>query len=345
VTRSRLAQSLTAVTGASGFLGTHVCRTFAEKGYPVRALARTASRSPLPPDATAVADLADRDSLRRALAGVHTVVHLAARVHVMDERSADPAAAYQRVNVEGTRVLLDEAIRAGVRCFVFISSVKAVGETTSTPWTEDVLPAPVDPYGRSKLEAEQVVRAMANSAGIDAPILRLPLVYGPGMKANMLRLFQAVERGWPLPLGSVGNRRSLLYAGNLVAAIEAAAAEPNAGRETFFVSDGQDLSTTELVREISVALGRPARLVPVPPALFRAAGRAGDVLRTFMPFPLTTAALDRLFGSLQVDSSHLREVTGFRPPYTVPQGLRATAEWVRSGGVRSCFSTFSSTAV
>jgi UDP-glucose 4-epimerase len=322
------------VTGASGFLGTHVCRTFAASGYPVRGLVRDRSRAPGGVPSVVSSDLLDRESIRRALEGAGTVIHLAARVHVLDDRSSDRAALYHKTNVEGTRVLLEEAARAGVRRFVFISSVKAVGEVTVIPWNEKTRPAPVDPYGRSKLEAEAVVRGIADRAGMHAPILRLPLVYGPGMKTNMLRLFQAVDRGLPLPFGSITNRRSLLYCGNLVAAIEAAAIAPDAARETFFVSDGTDLSTTDLVREIGLALDRKVRLIPVPPSLFRLAGRLGDGIARVIPWPLTTAALDRLLGSLVVDSSRLREVAGFVPPFTIREGLRETATWFRQSASR-----------
>jgi nucleoside-diphosphate-sugar epimerase len=321
---------IAAVSGASGFVGQHVCSTLVANGCVVRAIVRDRSAAPAATTPCVVHGLSDRQTLRRAFERSDAVIHLAARVHVMGDRTADSAAAYEQVNVEGTRVLLQEAIAAGVRTFVFISSVKAVGESTATPWTEDAVPAPGDPYGRSKLEAERVVRTMADGAGIAAPILRLPLVYGPGMKANMLRLFQAVDRGWPLPLGSISNRRSLLYVGNLVAAIEAVASDPNAGRETFFVSDGQDLSTPELIREIGLALDRRVRLIAVPQALFRAAGRAGDGMARVLRWPVTTAALDRLFGSLVVDSSKLRQVTGFVPPFTVREGLRATAAWYKA---------------
>ena len=322
--------AIVVVTGASGFVGTHVCRRFAAQGLAVRALVRDASRAPGGVPCTVVSDLLDRDAVRRALDGAGTVIHLAARVHVMDDRGADRDAVYARTNVEGTRLMLEEAIRAGAARFVFISSVKAVGESSDAPWTENTVPAPLDSYGRSKLEAERVVRTIADGAGVAAPILRLPLVYGPGMKANMLRLFQAVDRGWPLPLGSIGNRRSLLYVGNLVAAIEAVASDAKARRETFFVSDGQDLSTPELIREIGLALDRKVRLIAVPQAVFRAAGRIGDTIARALPWALTTAALDRLFGSLVVDSSKLRQVTGFVPPFSVREGLRETAMWYKA---------------
>jgi nucleoside-diphosphate-sugar epimerase len=319
------------VTGASGFLGRHVSSAFLAAGTPVRGLVRPGSAplgqgvAPAP-----AAGVHDREGVRRALEGVDTVVHLAARVHVMNDAAADPLAEFRRVNVEGTRVLLDEAVRAGVRRFLFVSSVKALGEGGERPWTDDTPPAPLDPYGVSKLDAERLVRQVADGAGMHAPVLRLPLVYGPGVRANFLKLMETVDRGIPLPFGLVRNRRSLAFSGNVAAAIRVALDAPAAARETFLVSDGEDLSTPELVRRIAAALGRPARLVPVPPALFRAAGAAGDLVSRVAPFPLTSAAVARLLGSLAVDSSRLGRVTGFVPPYSVTQGLRETAAWYRS---------------
>ena len=322
------------VTGASGFVGRHCVEVLLASGRPVRGLFRT------PPGPEAAADLEaarvhglhDREGLRRALAGVEAVVHLAARVHVLEETAADPLAAFRAVNVEGTRTLLEESAAAGVRSFVFVSSVKAVGEASgSTTWTEATEPRPVDPYGVSKREAEILVRAFADEHGVHAPILRLPLVYGPGVGANMLALLRAVARGVPLPLGAVRNRRSLAYVGNVAAAVAAVLDTPESGTETFFVSDGEDLSTPELVRRVARALDRPARLVPVPPALFRAAGAAGDLLRRAVPVPVHSAVVDRLLGSLAVDSSRLARVTGRTPPFSVDEGLARTAAWYRAG--------------
>lgn len=318
------------VTGATGFVGRHLCDALLAAGHAVRALVRRPDAG-LPPavECAPAADLHDGAAVAAALARVDAVVHLAARVHVMREAAADPRAAFRHTNVDGTRLLAEQAADAGARSFVFVSSVKAVGEATAAPWTERTPPAPLDPYGVSKLEAEAAARDVADRRGLHAPILRFPLVYGPGMKANMLRLFALVDRGVPLPLGSVHNARSLLYVGNAAAAIVAVLRAPAAARETYFVSDGRDLSSPELVRAIAAALGRPARLVPVPPALFRTAGRAGDLLARAFPFPLTTAAVDRLLGSLSVDSSKLRNTLPFSPPFTVEEGLRHTAEWFR----------------
>ena len=248
----------------------------------------------------------------------------------MEDSSRAPLDEYRRANVGGTRMLLEESIAAGVRRFVLASSVKAVGESNERPWTEQTVPEPVDPYGVSKLEAERVVAELAPPAGIDATVLRFPLVYGPGMRANMLRLFDAVDRGVPLPLGSVENSRSLVFSGNVAAAIVHVMSHRAAAGETFFVSDREAVSTPELVRAIARALGRPARLLPVPPLLFRAAGRLGDLMSSVATPPVDSGAVERLLGSLTVDSSKLSRLTGFEPPFSLEEGLRKTAEWYRA---------------
>jgi nucleoside-diphosphate-sugar epimerase len=317
------------VTGSSGFLGAWVCRTLGDAGIQVRGVGR---REPgMLPQGMSYhrADLLDGAALRPALAGADTVVHLAARVHVMRESAADPLAEFRRVNVEGTRVLLEEAVRAGVTRVVFASTVKAVGEANATPWTEAEAPRPRDPYGVSKLEAEELIRVMAERHSLQATILRLPLVYGPGMKGNMLSLFRLVDHGIPLPLGLVRNRRSLAFAGNVSAGMLAVLQSPAARPRTFFLSDGHDVSTPELLRLVGRALGRRVLLLPVPSSVFRAAGRLGDLLSRVRPMPLTSAAVDRLLGSLTVDPSALAREVGFRPPHSLEQGVRITAEWYR----------------
>ncbi len=325
---SRPLPSTVLVTGASGFLGSHVTAALLERGIRVTGMVRRPDAAlPSGTIPVVVQGLDDLAGIRRALSAMDGVIHLAARVH--EGSAPDDLAAFRAVNLEGTRSLVEEAIGAGVRTFAFFSSVKAVGESTEIPWTELTPPAPVDSYGITKLEAETVVRELAAKHGVHAPILRLPLVYGPRMKANALRLFDLVDRGLPLPLGGIRNRRSLLFSGNLVAALFAALENP-AGNDTFFVSDGEDLSTPELIQAIGRALGRRTPLFPIPSGLLRATGRVGDSVTSARPFPITTATLDRLFGSLTVDGSKLRRVTGYAPPFSVAEGLRLTAEWYRN---------------
>lgn len=323
------------VTGATGFVGRHVAARLLEAGWRVRGLTRGGGRLPPGVEPAPAAGLDDAAGLARAVEGVDAVVHLAARVHVMRDRAAHPLAEFRRVNVEGTRGLLQAAAAADARAFVFASSVKAVGEHSHAPWTEATPPVPADPNGVSKLEAEAVVAGSAAAAGMDAAVLRFPLVYGPGVRANMLRLFDLVARGWPVPLGGVDNRRSLLYVGNAAAAVEAVLAAPGRARGTFFVCDGPAPSTPALVRAIGRALGREPRLLPLPQRMLRLAARAGDVLARAVPFPLTTPAVNRLLGSLEVDASLLTQRTGFTPPYSLDQGLAETARWylARDGAV------------
>lgn len=249
-----------------------------------------------------------------ALQGAATVVHLAARVHVMKDVSEDPLTEFRRVNVDGTLNLARQAAAAGVKRFVFISSVKVNGESTQLgqPFTEAGVPNPQDAYGVSKHEAEQGLHQIAADTGIEVVIIRPPLVYGPGVKANFAALMSAVQRGWPLPLGAVHNQRSLVALDNLVDFIVTCINHPQAANQTFLVSDGQDLSTTELVRGMARAVGVPARLLPVPVWALQAGARLlgkGD-------------AVQRLCGNLQVDISKARELLGWIPPVSVEDGLR-----------------------
>jgi nucleoside-diphosphate-sugar epimerase len=232
--------------------------------------------------------------------------------------------------VSGTSLLLEEAAAAGVRTFVLASSVKAVANESDSALTPDTPPQPEDAYGESKLEAERLVRVVAVREGIRAPILRLPVAYGPGMKANMAALFGAVQRGLPLPLASVKNRRSFAYVGNVVAAVRSLLDSPRAETEAYYVSDGEDLSTPELVRRIAAALGRPARLFPVPTFLLRTMGQTGGLLSRIAGLHFSTDSVTAVLGSLFVDTSSLREMTGYQPPFPVDTGMSLTAEWYRS---------------
>jgi UDP-glucose 4-epimerase len=277
-------------------------------------------------EAWSIRSLDDTAALRGAVSGMGAVIHLAAHVHQrsIPADGSPEASRFRAVNVEGTH--------HGTRCrgsrrdsrFVLASSVKVMGEKSHTPFTEDVAPAPADAYGLTKLEAEQMVRDAAARHGFHAPVLRFPLVYGPGMQANALRLFDAVVRRTPLPLGSVQNRRSFLFTGNMAAAI-LATLESRAGDDIFFVSNGHDLSTPDFVHEIGRALGRAPCLIPVPVGLLRFAGRIGDATAGISP--LTATVIDRLVGSLAFDISKLKRLTGYRMPYPVHEGVRITAEW------------------
>ncbi len=319
------------VTGANGFVGRHLCRSLVAKGVHVRGITRSTAGMDIPGVETANAsDVFDRDGVRAALQGSDTIVHLAARVHAKDEGSDDPAAECRRINVEGTEVLLEEAVAAGVKKFVFISSVKAVAGVSDRLLTDDTAPQPVDPYGESKLAGERLLKFVAAREGLHAPILRLPVVYGPGMKANMATLFSAVEKGIPLPFGAVKNRRSFAYVGNVVEAIELLMVSPNAANATVYASDEEDLSTPQLVVQIARALGRPARLVPVPVIALKAGMAARGLLSRITPFHLKGDSLAAVVGSLFVDTSRLRVTTGYTPLFTVERGMATTAEWYKT---------------
>jgi len=308
------------VTGATGFVGCALCAHLAARGFVVRQAVRRAEA--LSADCVSVGDLGPLTDWERALAGIQTVVHLAARVHMTRASGADSAAEFHRVNVEGTAHLARSAAAAGVQRLVFLSSVKVHGEASDRPFTEADPPRPDDPYGKSKWEAEQALAQVARATGMQWTVLRPPLVYGPRAKANFLSLMRAVARGVPLPLGAIHNRRSLLYLGNLVEAIRMCLVHQAAANRVFLVSDGEDLSTPELVQRLALALGVRAHLLQVPTGLLRLAG--GIIGRG--------PAVDRLVASLQVDSFAIRRALDWVPPWTVDQGLAETARWYRSLG-------------
>lgn len=313
------------VTGATGFIGHQLCGRLLAESVRVRGAVRGAERSAILPDgveAAPIGSIGAATDWSPALRGVDTVVHLAARVHVMDDGAANPLMEYRSVNVDGTARLARQAAASGVRRLVFISSVKVNGEGRICPYTEQDVPSPLDPYGISKWEAEQMLRVIAAETGLEVVVLRLPLVYGPGVKANFLRLLETVSRGAPLPVSRIHNRRSLLFSGNLVDAIVACSSHPKAVGQTFLVSDGEDVSTSDLVRLVAFALGRPAWLFPVPPPLLRLAGKLAG----------KSAAVDRLLGSLAVDASKVRNVLGWAPPFSMAEGLGITAEWYKGRG-------------
>lgn len=308
----------TLITGATGFVGNTLVGALQAQERAVRRALHRPVANPQPGDVV-VGDIGPDTDWSTALAGVDCVVHLAARTHVLDERSVDPTVAYRRVNVEATRHLAQQAAAASVRRFVFLSSVKVNGESTTGcgPFNDDDPPRPENPYGISKREAEDQLRAIARATSMEVVILRSPLVYGPGVKGNLLSLLRLIDRGMPLPLASVDNRRSLLYVGNLVDAIITCMDAPAAANKTWLVSDGEDVSTPDLIRRLAVAMGKPARLWPCPVGLLR----SGAALLG------RSALAARLTGSLVIDSSRIRQELGWCPRYTLDQGLIETARW------------------
>jgi len=309
------------VTGANGFVGTAVCRQAIAAGRAVRGTVRTPGVSEGGVPAVTVASIDGHTDWTAALQGCSSVIHTAARVHVMNESSSDPLSEFRRVNVDGTLNLARQAAAAGVRRFVFVSSIKVNGEGTAPerPFRASDAPAPQDAYGISKAEAEQGLHQVASDTGLEVAIVRPPLVYGPGVKANFASLMRAVQRGLPLPLGAVrNNRRSLVALDNLVDLLLTCVDHPAAAGQTFLVSDGEDLSTTALTQRMGQAMGRPARLLPVPPFLLQLGATAlgkRDVAQ-------------RLLGNLQVDIGHTRAVLDWSAPITVDEGLRRAAPMV-----------------
>jgi len=307
------------VTGATGFVGTALVSRLVDSGrFGVRAAVRRESGELLAVVEQVVAgNLTPNTDWQQALVGVDAVVHLAARVHVMNDTASDPLSAFRQVNVAGTERLARIAATKGVKRFVYISSVKVNGESCEKPFTEQSIPAPEDPYGVSKWETEQILHRVAEETGLEVVILRPPLVYGPGVKANFLSLFKIVDRGIPLPLAGINNQRSLIYLENLVDAIIKCIEHPNAANQTFLLSDGQDVSTPELIRMIASAMGKKPRLAPCPPVVLKFLGK------------LTGKSLEvkRLIGSLQIDNSKIKKVLNWQRPFTMEEGIAETVKW------------------
>jgi len=308
------------VTGASGFVGTALCDELIERRFVVRAARRFAASPVEKAEMVGVGAIDDKTDWAEALRDVDVVIHLAARVHVMKDVSTDPLAEFRKVNLHGTENLARQAASAGVKRLVYVSSIKVNGEgREGVPYTEQDVAAAQDPYGISKWEAEQALHRVAQETGLEVVIVRPPLVYGPGVKGNFISLFKAIDKGLPLPLAGARNARSLVYVGNLVDALIACVTHPEAAEQTYLVSDGRAVSTAELVSGIAGALGRQDRSFYFPPQILHAlAGVLGK-----------TAQVDRLFGSLQVDSGKLTQQLGWTPPYTLQQGLAETARWYR----------------
>jgi nucleoside-diphosphate-sugar epimerase len=345
------------ITGAGGFVGCPLCKELFNRGYQVRAAMRTHAQLSSAGETATVGEIDVDTQWTDALRDVDTVIHTAARVHVMKDTAADPLTEFLKVNLYGTSNLAQQAARAGVKRFVYVSSVKVNGESTAPVYTlspspsdettghsakranyahqvagyplkgegknaflESDEPDPQDAYGMSKWRAEQDLQRIAKETGLEIVILRPPLVYGPGVKGNFISLLAAINRGIPLPLAGANNLRSLVYVGNLVDALITCATHPAAAGQTYLVSDGEDVSTAMLVDLIAQSLGRNSRAFNFPHGLLRAVatllGRAEQ--------------MDRLFGSLRVNDEKLHRELAWSAPYTLEQGLRATADWYRN---------------
>ncbi|VXC34171.1 UDP-glucose 4-epimerase [Burkholderia sp. 8Y] len=301
-----------AVTGANGFVGRAVTRALIDAGKePVGIVRQKAGAHTV--------QVPSLDAITPAVfQGCDAVIHLAARVHVMRDAAADPLAAFRAVNVDGALATAEAARRAGATRFVFVSSIKALAEFDhGEPLKETDERHPPDAYGVSKAEAEVRLQEFGARKGLEIVIARPPLVYGPEVRANFLALMQAIAKGVPLPIGAVTARRSLVYVDNLASALVECASHPHAANQMFHVTDAEDPGVAELARRLGQHLKRPARLLPVPVSILQTAGRLTG----------KSAQVERLTGSLRVDSTHIRGVLGWRPPYSLDAGLAATAQW------------------
>ncbi len=308
------------VTGASGFIGSSLlsCLSIKEGIRVSGAFRHQFSNIPPGIQTFQVGDLGDNTNWKPALNNIGVVVHTAARVHVLNDAASDPLIEFRKVNVEGTLNLARQALVAGVKRFIFISSIKVNGEST-TPgelYTADDQPNPVDPYGFSKWESEIGLCRLVKESGLEVVIIRPPLVYGPGVKANFRRMMRWLDKGVPLPLGNIQNRRSLVALDNLVDLILTCVEHPAAANQIFLAGDGEDLSTTELLKRIGDVLGKPARLLPCPSRLL-------TLIATLLG---KQDVAQRLCGSLQVDITKARDLLGWEPPVSVEEGLRKVAE-------------------
>jgi nucleoside-diphosphate-sugar epimerase len=306
------------VTGAGGFVGRALCAALTRAGAEVRAALRRPG--PVAGEPVVVGEVGPDTDWIEALRGIEAVVHLAARVHMLRETTTDALSEFRRVNVAGSERLGRQCARAGVRRLVYVSSVKVHGESTDRcPFTEGDPPAPQDAYAVSKLEAEHRLASVSSETGLEVATVRPCLVYGPGVGGNIARLLRLIDLGIPLPLGSVTNRRSLLGVDNLCDLLARCIEHASAAGAVFLASDGEDLSTRRLIEALAAGLGRPPRLVPVPPSWLRAAAALGGA----------RDAYQRVCGSLQADSGKARRVLEWVPPVSADDGLRKTGAWYR----------------
>lgn len=305
------------ITGANGFVGLSLCLAALLRGFRVKGATRNVAHLDAGVENVVVGQVDESTNWDKVLQGVNVVIHLAARVHVMHDRAASPLAEFRRVNTAGTEHLARSAAASGAKRFVYVSSIKVNGEGVANDYAyrETDAPAPQDPYGISKCEAEQALHRVAAETGLDIVIVRPPLVYGAGVKGNFAQMMRILDRGLPLPLGSILNQRSLVYLGNLVDALLLCATHPQAAGRTYLVSDGEDVSTPDLLRKLGDAMECPARLFPCPTGLLKLAGT----------MVAKVDQVERLTGSLRVDSGKIRRELGWTPPFSMEDGLRETA--------------------
>lgn len=311
-----------AITGANGFVGSALCREAIARGMQVRGLTRKRCSLPENVENVEVGPLHGATNWQMALQGCDVVIHLAARVHIMHDKAADPLAEFRRVNTQGTIQLAQQAVAAGVRRLVNVSSIGVNGPSTEgeSKFTDQDIPDPHNPYSLSKWEAEKALRELHAQGAMEVVTVRPPLVYGPRVGGNFLRLMSAVNRGIPLPLGMTRNFRDLIFVGNLVDFLLVCAQHPAAGGNTYLVSDGTPVSTHTLLRGLARALHVQPRVFPFPPFLLQWIGNMTGY----------NAEFERLLSSLRVDSGNAYRDLGWQPPFTLRQGLQSTADWYKA---------------
>ncbi|HWQ43495.1 MAG TPA: NAD-dependent epimerase/dehydratase family protein [Desulfosporosinus sp.] len=312
------------VTGATGFIGKYLCKILLENGWRVRGtfLSHKSSDALIPGvEAYATERLGPQTDWSYPLKGIDVVIHLAARVHVMTETASDPMAEFRKANTAGTLCLANQAAKAGVKRFVFLSTIGVNGaDSGKTSYMESDVPHPHNFYSVSKHEAELALSKVSIQTGMDFTVIRAPIVYGPGNPGNFLNLLKILQKGIPLPFASISNRRSLIYVGNLVDALALCAVHPAAAGKIYLLSDGEDISTSTLIMRTAEALRVKGRTFPLPADFMRFAGKLIG----------KSGAINQLLGSLVVDSSKIRNELGWKPPFTMDEGLRMTAAWFRS---------------
>lgn len=318
------------VTGATGFIGSYLLPILSQQKFQITAAVRKNLSQSLsrPIRIVKVGNIDEKTNWQEALEGIDIVIHLAARAHIINETIPNPEAEFIKVNTQGTANLIQQSIQAGVKHFIFISSIGAMTTQSDRILTENSPCHPDSPYGRSKLQAEQALINLAKDSNMTWTIIRPTLVYGPGNPGNMERLMKLIKRGLPLPFGAIKNRRSFVFVGNLVAAIITCLDHPNAANQIFLISDNQAVSTPQLIRLIAQQIQQPCQLLPVPTTLLRFLGYLGDRVEsiTGKNLPFNSYNIDRLLGSLTVDSSHIQKTLDWQPPFTLEQGLAQTIQ-------------------
>lgn len=313
------------VTGANGFVGRKLCNVLRTQGCPVRSAVRKLDEhcdmmasDAQGSDVVAVGDIGARTDWSQALKDVDTVVHLAARVHILQEMSKNPIESFRSVNVAGSERLANISVALGVKRFIYVSSISIHGNSTGErAYVEEDEAQPHSPYAVSKWEAELALRRVAQESRLELVIVRPPLVYGPGVGGNFLRLMRWADKGWPLPLGSVSNLRSFIGIENLVDLLVKCIEHPNAAGETFLVADGDDLSTPDLIRKVAKLLKRPTRIFPFPVSILRATASMMHM----------EDVLDRLCNCLQVDAGKAHRMLGWKPSVSLSEGFEQTTRW------------------